>query len=456
LKGDILQVVIFIYTFLIILYTISRFIPDPIFSYSIGGLSIIALILSILRAKGLYLISGICFLIIGILLFILGDHAWYTLLLHFESMLGVLSLFLVLPFINSIIRVGRYDINLGLLLENEVSRVSKLYRRSFLITHFLGLFLNIATLPLLKKSLERPLSQLPKKTQDKYYTQNLLRAYALCLTWSPMEVMVSTSIDITSQEYYQIFPIIISIAVITIVSDWILSYFKYKNVPLVIDNSSEISFKKVYRKIFEMLFILFIFIVCVSILQKVLDKGFLFAVVLLIIPISIFWALFIRKIRRYFSITIPHWKERTRGLSNYFFMFLSAGLFVEMLSLSGHLIFLQSAFASIVDKTLVLYLMVGGYFLVTSLIGFHPLVSLTLLTELLRPILPEISTLSFTIVLIACSLATVMYSPFNLSVSILSDELKINPYRLGSWNILFAIFYILLSIFIAFTLNAII
>ncbi|MGM0876705.1 MAG: hypothetical protein ACQEWV_18585 [Bacillota bacterium] len=447
--------IIFIYTLLIILYTISRFIPDPFFSYSIGVLSVITIILSLLRAKGLYLISGICFLTIGILLFLSGDQPWYTLLLHFESMLGVLSLFLVLPFINSIIRVGRYDFSLGRLLENEVNRLSNLYRRSFLVSHFLGLFLNIATLPLLKNSLERTLSQLPKKTADKYYSQNLLRGYALCLTWSPMEVMVSTSIDITNKEYYQILPIIISIAIITILSDWILSYFKYKNVPLVSENSSEISYKKVYRKIFEMLFMLFIFILFVSLLQKVLDKGFLFAVVLLIIPISVVWALYIRKIRRYFTITIPHWKERTKGLSNYFFMFLNAGLFVEMLSLSGHLSFLQSAFSSIADKTIFLYLMVGGYFLFTALIGFHPLVSLTLLAELLRPILPEISTISFTIVLISCSLATVMYSPFNLSVSILSDELKINPYRLGFWNILFAIFYMLLSIFTAYSFNAI-
>ncbi|MGM7723767.1 hypothetical protein [Metabacillus sp. Hm71] len=446
---------IFIYTLLIILYIVSRFFTDLFFSYCIGILAVVTLFLSLFRAKGLYLISGICFLAIGILLFLTGDRPWYAFLLHFESMLGVLSLFLVLPFINSIIRVGRYDINLGLLLKNEVDRLSKLYKRSFLVTHFLGLFLNIATLPLLKKSLDRTLSQLPKIMANRYYTQNILRSYALCLTWSPMEVMVSTSIDLTNKEYYQIFPFMFSIAIITILSDWMLSYFKYRNVPLVIENSSEISYKKVYRKIVEMLFMLFLFIVSVSLLQKVIDRGFLFAVVLLIIPISIVWALYIRKIRRYFSITIPHWKERTKGLSNYFFMFLSAGLFVEMLSLSGHLTFLQSAFRSITDQTFVLFLMVGGYFLFTSFIGFHPLVSLTLLAELLKPILPEVSTISFTIVLISCSLATVMYSPFNLSVSILSDELKINPYRLGLWNIVFAIFYMLLNIFIAFSLNSI-
>ncbi|MBZ5752706.1 hypothetical protein [Metabacillus rhizolycopersici] len=445
--------IIFIYTALIILYLISNFISDPFLSYIIGIIALFALFISLFHAKGLYLISGICFSSIGIYLFFTSDSPWYTFFLHFESMLGVLSLFLVLPFINSIIRVGRYDINLSLLLQHGVTRLSKLYRRSFLVCHFLGLFLNIATLPLLKSSLDRTLSQLSKQAADKFLTQNLLRAYALCLTWSPMEVMVSQSIDITGKEYYHIFPIMISIAIIIIISDWALSYFKHDKIPLVIEHKTEISLKKVYKKVLEMAFMLLIFILLVSLLQRVLDKGFLFSVVLLIVPISIVWALYIGKIKRYFSVTIPHWKERTRGLSNYFFMFLSAGLFVELLSLSGHLSFLQTAFSSVSDRSLLLYLSIGGYFLFTSLIGFHPLVSITLLTELLDPILPEISTISLTIVLIACSLSTVMYSPFNLSVSLLSDQLKINSYRMGIWNIPFAIFYMLVSIFIAYLLG---
>lgn len=445
--------IIYIYTTLIALYIISKFISTPILTFSIGIVAIIALICSFFYARGLYLISGICFFIIGGFLFIYSDLPWYTFLLHFESMLGVLSLFLVLPFINSLIRVGRYDKNLSLLLQQGVTSLSKLYRRSFLVCHFLGLFLNIATLPLLTSSLNRTLRQLPENISEKFYTQNLLRAYALCLTWSPMEVMVSTSLDITKKSYYHIFPIIISIAIITILLDWALSSFKYRNVPLIVEDTTEISFKKVYKKIREMLIMLFLFILLVSFMQHFLNKGFLFSVVLLLIPISIVWAVFVGKIKRYFSITIPHWKERTKGLSNYFFMFLSAGLFVEMLSLSGHLSFLQSTFSSVSEKPLFLYLMIGGYFLFTSLVGFHPLVSITLLAELLHPILSVVSSISLTIVLISCSLSTVMYSPYNLSVSILADQLKINSYKMGMWNILFAIFYMLLSIFIAYSLN---
>jgi hypothetical protein len=445
--------IVYIYTFLIIFFIISNFISNSILSLCIGVLAFIAIIFSFFRAKGLYLYSGVCFLIIGFILFIYNDLPWYSFFLQFETMLGMLSLFLVLPFINCLIRVGAYDKNLSLLLQHGIKDLSILYRRSFIVCHFLGLFLNIATLPLLTNSLRRTLHELPNKITDKFYTENLLRAYALCLTWSPLEIMVITSLDITNINYYKLFPIIFSIAVIALLIDWTLSHFKYSKVPVTIENKTEINIKKVYRKIAELLVMLFILVLLATIIQQTFNKGFLFSVVILLIPISFTWALFLGKSKRYISITIPHWKVRTMGLSNYFFMFLSAGLFVEMVSVSHSLSFLQSAFNVLSDLPLLFYLMIAVYFLITAFIGFHPLVSLTLLIELLSPILSAVSSVSLTVVLISCSLSTVLFSPYNLSVSILADELKLNPYKMGMWNILYAISYMLLSISIAYLLT---
>ncbi|OIJ14040.1 hypothetical protein BKP35_07505 [Anaerobacillus arseniciselenatis] len=440
---------------LIFLYIISNFTTSVYLYYSIGTFALLALVISFKHTRGLYRISGITFLFVATLLFIYNGLPWYTFLLYFDTMLGVLSLFLVLPFINSIIRVGLYDKNLSLLLQQGISDLSKLYRRSFLVCHFLGLFLNIATIPLLTNSLKTTLSQIPKNVAEKFYTQNLLRAYALCLVWSPLEIMVITSLDITNNEYYKLFPIIISIVLIIILSDWILSSFKHKSLQIEVDFKTEILYKSVYKKILQMVSMLVILVLIVTIFQHLANQGFLLSVVIMLIPVSLLWAFLIKKIKRYFLYTIPHWKERTKGLPNYFFMFLSAGLFVEMLSLSELLSFLQDTFSVLSEKTLLFYLTIGAFFLFTSFIGFHPLVSLTLITELLNPVLAEVSSISLTIVLITCSLSTVLYSPYNLSVSILAEQLKLNPYKLGMWNLLFAIYFMLVSIFIAYFITLI-
>lgn len=448
--------IIYIYTSLIFLYVLSIFINIPSLHYIVGLIAVIALIISSRRAKGLYLISGICFLLGAVPLYLTSNEPWYSVLEHFDSMLGVLSLFLVLPFLNSIIRVGHYDTNLNSLLRKDVVQLSHLYKRSSIVSHLLGLFLNIATIPLIKNSLNRTLNQLPSKTTNKFFSQSLLRSYALCLSWSPMEVMVSKSLDITGNTYYQIFLPLIGIVMIFLSLDWAISKFTFRKLNITIPEAGQSAPTKVKRKLIEMLLMLFIFITLTSLFQHFFQKGFLLSVVLLIIPVSFLWALAIKKPKSYLIYTIPHWKERTLGLSNYFFMFLSAGLFVKLLSSSGKLSFLQDVFSHISDRTLLLYLMIGGYFLVTSLIGFHPLVSITILAELIAPVLPVVSSPSLTIVLITCSLATVMYSPFNLSVSILSDLLKVNPYRITHWNIMFAVFYMTCGILVAYLLHIII
>ncbi len=442
---------VFIYSFLISLYLLSNFIDSSILSYLIGVIALVALLISVVYARGLYLISGIFFLLIGFILFFQNDLPWSELILNFETMLGMLSLFLFLPFINSLIRVGGYDKSLSLFLEQGVTQLKNLYIRSFLVTHLLGLFLNIATIPLLSNTLDSPLKKFPKQMIDKFKAQVLLRGYALCLMWSPMEVMVSISLDITRTSYLYILPIILTIVFIAVVADLCMATVTYKQkLELNTDTKHATTIIKARKKIREMIILLVIFIASVSLLEQILDKSYLISIVLLLLPLSLLWACVIGKPRRYLQVTLPHWRERTNGLSNYFFMFLSAGFFVAMLAFSGHLNFLQTAFFTTSEYTLVFYLMIACYFLVASLIGFHPLVSITLLAELLQPILPVVSHISLTLVLIACSLSTVMYSPFNLSLSILADNIKVNPYKLGLWNIPYAIFYMLLAISAAY------
>lgn len=443
----------FIYSALIILYIFSRFIDSALLFLSIGVCALFALILSIFYARGLYLISGLCFLIIGIFLFFQSKLPWQELLLNFDSMLGMLALFLFLPFINSLIRVGRYDKSLSLFLEQGVTNLKMLYTRSFLITHLLGLFLNIATIPLISNTLNDSLKQFPKRTIDKFKSQNLLRSYALCLMWSPMEVMVSLSLDMTNTSYLYILPIILLIIVIAVLVDLFLASIKYKQELEVSTSPIQVSSFRARKKVREMIILLVIFIASVSLLEQLLNKGYLFTIILLAFPISLFWAFVIGRPKRYFQITLPHWKERTNGLSNYFFMFLSAGFFVAMLSFSGYLKFIQTAFIDNSEKTLLFYLMIASFFFIAGLIGFHPLVSITLLAELLHPVLPAVSTISLTLVLIVCSLSTVMYSPYNLSLSILADIIKVNPYKIGLWNIPYAVLYMLFVITIAYVIT---
>lgn len=443
-----------VYTLLVTLYVTHRLSPAFIPEQLVGTVAIIALLVSARRAYGLYRLTGLFFLISGALVFIFLDLPSYLLLLKFDSMLGLLSLFFMLPFIDTLIRIGRFDKSMSRLLYLDVQQLPRLYRRSSFVTHLLGIFLNIATIPLLKKSLAPSMAPLPVQVQYRFYAKNLLRAYALCLTWSPLEVMVSTSIDALGLKYHQIFVGMFLLAILFIGMDWIIfSHGKDRSFKLHSFTQAPGGSSKVHKNIVKLIGFLFLFVITVNVVDHGTGEGFLFSVVLTILPFSLISSVLLRKTKQYLQIALPSWKSQTGKLANYFFMFLSAGFFVETLSKTPWLMMLQKYLSAYADQTLLMYLFVGGYFVVTSLTGFHPLVSLALLLSIIHPFIEELASVSFAFVMIGSSLATVMYSPFNVSVSVLSNQLHIQPFRIMIQNIAFALVYILVTILTAYLIH---
>ncbi|MBG9817464.1 hypothetical protein [Bacillus safensis] len=436
-----------VFTLLISLYIVHQLFPAPILSYFVGLLAAASLTISFKKANGLYLKTGAVFLIIGLFLFFLSGQPLHTFFLHFHSMLGLLSLFFMLPFIHSLIHVGHFDTQLNKLLTLRTTSSNQLYRKSSFVTHILGMFLNIATIPLLYTSLKPSLESLKERVKQHLYTRNLLRSYALCLSWSPVEVLVSVTIDATKLKYYQIAPITFGLMVVVLAIDWMLFSRQSKRLPNIIQSSeTNANPHRIKRKTLQLAFMLLGFMTVVSLVDAWFGKGYLFAVVLTIIPFALLFSSVIKKRKQYIAVSVPHWKERTRQLSNYMCLFLSAGFFVDMLLATNSMQPIQAFIVSISDHDIWVYCVIGLYFLITALCGFHPLVSLALLVSMMAPVIPELPALPIAIMLIVAGTSTVMFSPFNVSVSLLADLMKVNPYRITRWNIWFASLYISMGI----------
>jgi hypothetical protein len=435
---------------------ISVFFPTAYLHYAVGSISLIALVLSSKRAKGLYFYTGLIFLSLGVFLFIYNGLAWHQFFLQFQSMLGLLSLFLVLPFINSLIYVGQFDKTIRMLLQQKIASWTQLYERNSVAAHLLANFINLATIPFLLKSLQLSLNGFPKAEANPFISRSLLRSYALALSWSPMEVLVSKTIDITGASYLAIFPIMLCLAIGVILIDLRLAAIRYGKFTAIQSlDLQTFDTAKIKRKILQLVLFLIFFIAVVSLVQRLLHQSFLLSVVLVLPLYSIVWSFILRKSKRYAVTIRKKWGNHAAGLSNYFFMFLSAGLFVKMVSATDMTRILQHFFYTFIDRPLYVYLLTAAFFIITSLIGFHPLVALTLFSAIVQSGMDQLSALPFSIVLIACSLSTVMYSPYNLSVSLLANELNMNPYKISVWNIGFAIGYILLCMGVAYLLTVV-
>lgn len=285
-----------VFTLLISLSIVHQLFPAAILSYFVGLLAAASLTISFKKASGLYLKTGGMFLMIGLFLFFLSDQPLHTFFLHFHSMLGLLSLFFMLPFIHSLIHVGHFDTQLNKLLTLHTTNTNQLYRKSSFVTHILGMFLNIATIPLLYTSLKPSLESLKEQVKQHLYTRNLLRSYALCLSWSPVEVLVSVTIDATKLKYYQIAPVTFGLMVIVLATDWLLFSRQSKRFPNIIQSAETNSNpRRIKRKTLQLAFMLLSFMTAVSLVDAWIGKGYLFAVVLTIIPFALLFSSVIKK-----------------------------------------------------------------------------------------------------------------------------------------------------------------
>lgn len=435
---------LYLYCALIISYFLALFIDWEVLSYLVGILAMFSWFFSFPGAKRLYQIVGSIFFIVGICLFFYVDLPYYQLPLYMTSTVTILAMFVVLPFINSIIVVGRYDQHVNKLLKSSIQNLGQLYYRSSLASFLLGTFLNIATLPLVKTVIEKNLKDRSVKLKNVFISQTMLRGYALSLAFSPMEILVAISIEYTETSYLVLLPWLLTFSITLLLIDWVIGR-KFKSYKMSNPNdptyTNKVLDKKVFQKISMLFIYLALFISCIMFIQYTLDIGFLSSVALVIIPYSLIWALSIKRFRFYLKYTIPLWKKRTLSLKSYMVLFLSVGLFTSTLNQTALMNYVQKPFAIMSEMPIFLFLSIQVLFLLLAMIGFHPLVTISVLGGILQPMITTDIAMSLAVVLVTSSLSTVMAGPYNITVSLTGSLLQINPYRISFWNLGFAFLF---------------
>jgi hypothetical protein len=430
-----------LYSFLILLYVGNLFMGIKAIDYVTGILAILAIGFSFKPSGNLYKVTSLVFLITGLLILLYIGIPVTSIPFFMSSTLMILALFYVLPFVNTIVSAGRYDQSASKLLKARIRNLGQLYSRGLFVSFILGIFLNVATVTITEGVLRKNLQKVTGKVRDTFISQAVLRGYALSLTWSPMEIIVAVTIDITGVDYLKFLPWLLLFSV-TLLAAESLTPIRYRKYVL---NSGDVSEEKMDRKniwkIASLFFVLVLFITLITIVRREFQLNFMTAVTLVIPPFTFLWAIAIRRLPKFLSYGLGKWKQRVTGMHNFFLLFLSLGFFISILQESGYIAIFQKPLMAMQDYPMLLFILIQVLFLGLAMIGFHPLVTISMIGEIVQPVLPAISPLSMSIVLITSALSTVMAGPYNITVSLMSDILSRNPYRISMWNIGFAFLF---------------
>jgi hypothetical protein len=430
-----------LYNLLILFYLVTLFFQNQTVEYITGILAIAAIVMSFKFSGGLYKVTSIVFLLSGLGIFIYLGMPLVSIPYYMSSTLMILALFYVLPFVNAIVVTGRYDQSASMLLKAKLTNLGQLYSRVLIVSFILGIFLNVATVTVTENVLRKNMKHSLSKIRDVFTSQAVLRGYALSLTWSPMEIIVAVTIDVTGVDYLEFLPWLLLFSVTLLAIEYMIP-FRYRKVHLEkSEENKENIDKRNILKILSLFLFLVLFIVIISFISNAFELSFLTAVTLVIPPFTLLWALLIRRLNKFLSYGIRKWQQRVKGMNNFFLLFLSLGFFISILQKSGYITIFNQPLMSLQNQPIILFILIQVLFLGLAMVGFHPLVTISMVGEVVQPLLLAINPLSIGIVLITSALSTVMAGPFNITVSLMSDILKRNPYRISLFNIGFAFLF---------------
>ncbi|MFC5713190.1 hypothetical protein ACFPU1_10370 [Thalassorhabdus alkalitolerans] len=431
------------YSLVLLLYISNVFIENRALEYIIGTLAIPMLFISFHGAANLFRILGLLFISAGVGMFIYAGLPVVELPFYMTSTMPLLAFLTILPWMNGVVRAGRFDRRINQLMKANVSDLGKLYTRSSFTSYILVAFINLSALPLAQGVLLKNLSNMKKQLRDSFVTRTTLRAFAVALAWSPMEIMVAITVDATGVSYLTYLPWLLLCSLIVLFIDLLWGYmaFRKHGYQPAIESEQFFHPKQVAVQIMKLFFALSIFLALVVSIGNVTGLDFILTVTLVILPFAIGWSFLMKRWKTFKVIGWVTWKERTNGMQNFVVLFLSLAFFSSSLNETPFLDLIQQPFLGAAEYPLIILFLIQFTYLAMSMIGVHPVATVGVLIEVLPPLYEIINPMSIGMVLVTGALATACAGTYGITVTMTSMNTKQNPYRITLRNLPFALTY---------------
>ncbi|WP_147802219.1 hypothetical protein [Alkalicoccus halolimnae] len=429
-----------LFSWVILLYLIEIFFPVPYINDVLAGSTIVLFLLSFPYASTLFKILAAVFTTAGFFFIFFYSLPTGELYLYVNENLSLLALLFMLPWMNSVVRAGRYDRKINTLLSANVNDLGKLYQRASVTSYILVAFINLSALSLSQGVLRDNLQRFDRKLQQSFIAQTTLRAFAVALCWSPMEILVAISVDATGVSYFSMLPWLMLVSFLTLTIDGFIGRYRYRKTAYSQQNNGG-SVKQILKPMVTLFTALSLFLASIVIIGNLFGFDFILTVTLVIFPFAFTWAVLGRRRRSFLWIGVPLWKERNSHMQNFILLFVSLAFFSTTLNETPLLEMVQDPFLAMGETPWIVLFMIQLTYLAMSMIGIHPIATIAVLIEAVSPLFSIANPLSFSIVFVSGALATATVGTYGVTVTMTAMNTQQNPYRITWMNMPFALLY---------------
>ncbi|MBY6050136.1 hypothetical protein [Cytobacillus firmus] len=448
----------------IALYLLSTLLPQWNIDSLLSILCFFIVVLTFRLTKKFVQILGGVFLTLGAFLLWTSSSEWQQYIFAFGPMLDLLTMFTLIPILGIPVKLGRYGEGIQAIIQKRVKTSGHLYMMTSGISYFFSIFMNLATLPMTYYSIRPALGSFPVRNKERFMSRAISRGFAMPLIWAPVTPIVGIVITMTGVSWGSILPYVIPLSILGLAMDWFIG--SRQSQPMKLPHSTDESVHETAAalevtndsrpgRVFQILVAIAIFNVLVSFAETQVSLPFLILVSLIVIPFAFSWSLFLRKGKEFGHQLSDHFNSFAMSMKDQFFIFLSTGFFISAINISkaNEILFdWIAAFISVAGVEIFLIILplipLGLAFL-----GLHPAVSLALMIEGVNPEAIGISPHILTVAMLSGAVSAFLVGPYNATLGLMSNIIKVDSYKVSSWNLPFAAVYVACVMFYLFMLE---
>ena len=437
-----------IYAALFILFLIYFFSGIGILGGFVNYLAIGVLIISWIFSSRLFKMIGGLFVAAGGIFTLTSGGGIETIISNSTSNLPLLMFFSLLPWIGTVVKVGGLDESITDMIQDRKNRVDKIYGSSVFTTYFLGIFLNISAIYIIQRVLNDLFKRAPVTLKNEFIIKSTLRAFALAVIWSPLEVIVGLTVDSTSVSYFTLLPWLLLTSIIVGLIEVFMTRREFNGITVDAE-FDEINSSALRKSIIKMLILLVSFLSVVMFFNMNSELDFVLTVALIIVPFSFVAAFVMKRFPIFLKTGWSTWQNHNNHMQNFSVLFLSLGIFSGGFNSSAAPDVMQQVFDYVDSFLILILLLIMAVIYGLAMIGVHPVASLAILAEVLTPVITPANALAIGIVMVVCGMGISAAAPYGVNATMTAQSMGINPYKITKMNMGFSLRMGLTGILIA-------
>ena len=419
--------------------------PDDGWAFYFAAISMLFMVFALIRERSWFWFISVAFLSVGMMVLWIKRIPFADVWHYFGSTTNVVTLLILAPLFSIPITLGAYHRSALLIVRGKVRKPHSVFFVLTAFTYLLATLMNAAAIVAAYTTLHHLSRSFPKTIAEKMNDAAYCRGHVLAMIWSPVGAGLGVALSRVPADPTTVIVLGVGFSIFMLVFDtwmmkgWIRRHTDVEAHPMTHFEDHHIS-KTHWRRMGVFCGFIVVFVIGVIGCHEWFAMSVIDAVILLILLISLSWALVLKQPKRLRQELKAKWTSGMLGFVPQMMLFTSVGFFTKVMTVSGvmdSLVQVVARWSGSFGWLLIFLIVAIAVF--SAQLGLFPALIVILLADLIPYEAMHLRPEWFVFAITAGAVGGVPASPLTVNVSLVANLMQKDPIKISRSNYPFAI-----------------